>query len=262
MAYNYCHNISESNSLVLQYFRKLGNYGGNWFGTSNSVAGEASDIQWNLVAGEIDNDFCDLVESTLGSDIPKFKDPSTQCYYDFNHLAATLQSNIHVFIDTENEGLDTFIDLFSGWMGDLTTFAKDIETYVEKNKNIMYQEYANNNLFAPDTSFSMEDYIADIDGINLARSLLSNSSMKITDLFYNYFMNTEYGGTYSSERTQLWITRVYGNYSSFKNQSDYLNQNVEPVSTFRLLLNKTTVSDEAFTAAHTAFNNYVYSCLD
>lgn len=58
------------------------------------------------------------------------------------------QSNIHVFIDTENEGLDTFIDLFSGWMGDLTTFAKDIETYVEKNKNIMYQEYANNNLFA------------------------------------------------------------------------------------------------------------------
>lgn len=262
LAYNYCHNISESNSLVLQYFRKLGNYGGNWFGTSNSVAGEASNIQWNLVAGEIDNDFCDLVESTLGSDIPKFKDPSTQCYYDFNHLAATLQSNIHVFIDTENEGLDTFIDLFSGWMGDLTTFAKDIETYVEKNKNIMYQEYANNNLFAPDTSFSMEDYIADIDGINLARSLLSNSSMKITDLFYNYFMNTEYGGTYSSERTQLWITRVYGNYSSFKNQSDYLNQNVEPVSTFRLLLNKTTVSDEAFTAAHTAFNNYVYSCLD
>ena len=104
----------------------------------------------------------------MGSDIPKFKDPSTQCYYDFNHLAATLQSNIHVFIDTENEGLDTFIDLFSGWMGDLTTFAKDIETYVEKNKNIMYQEYANNNLFAPDTSFSMEDYIADIDGINLA----------------------------------------------------------------------------------------------
>ena len=87
-------------------------------------------------------------------------------------------------------------------------------------------------------------------------------SMKITDLFYNYFMNTEYGGTYSSERTQLWITRVYGNYSSFKNQSDYLNQNVEPVSTFRLLLNKTTVSDEAFTAAHTAFNNYVCSCLD
>ena len=122
----------------------------------------------------------------------------------------------------------------------------------------MYQEYANNNLFAPDTSFSMEDYIADIDGINLARSLLSNSSMKITDLFYNYFMNTEYGGTYSSERTQLWITRVYGNYSSFKNQSDYLNQNVEPVSTFRLLLNKTTVSDEAFTAAHTAFNNNEY----
>ena len=145
------------------------------------------------MAGEIDNDFCDLVESTLGSDIPKFKDSSTQCYYDFNHLAATLQSNIHVLlIPKMKDWILLLTYLVVGWEI-FTTFAKDIETYVEKNKNIMYQEYANNNLFAPDTSFSMEDYIADIDGINLARSLLSNSSMKITDLFYNYFMNTEYG---------------------------------------------------------------------
>lgn len=253
LAYDYCHNISESNSLVLQYFRRLGGYGGDWNGASN--------IQWNLVAGEIDNNFCNLVESTLGNDIPKFKDPSTQCYYDFNHLAATLQANMHVFIDTENEGMDTFIDLFSGWMGDLTTFAKDIKENTGSNQT--YQDYANNNLFAPNTSFGMDDYIADIDGINLARSLLSDSSMKITDLFYNYFMNTEYGETYSSERTQLWITREYGNYSNFKEQSDYLNQNVVPVSTFRVILNGLSpVSEEAYTAAHTAFNNYVFSCLN
>lgn len=258
LAYNYCNNVPESNSLVLQYFRYLGNYGGDWFGTK--FFQEVSNIQWSLVAGEINKDFCNLVESSLGNDIPEFKDPTTQCYYDFNHLAATLQANMHVFIDTGNEGLDTFIDLFSGWMGDLTTFAKDIET--KKQTNQTYQEYANEKLFASDTSFSMADYIADIDGINLAKSLLSNSNMEITQLFYNYFMNTEYGDTYSAARTQLWITRVYENYSNFKEESDYLNQDIIPISTFRFLLNRgTTVSDEAYTAAHTAFNNYVLSCL-
>ena len=167
---------------------------------------------------------------------------------------------MHVFIDTENEGLDLFIDLYSGWMGDLTTFAKDIETGKPSNKS--YQEYANERLFQPGTSFSMEDYIADIDGINLARSLLSNTSMKITDAFYNYFMNAENGETYSSTRTALWIIRTYGNYSAFKEQSDYLNQDVVPVSTFRLLLNKSsTISKDAYTAAHNAFNDYVRSCL-
>lgn len=259
LAMNYSKNdISKSNKLVLQFFRKKGGYGGDWFGTS--VSNDASNIQWNLVAGEIDDDFCNLVKSTLDQDIPEFKDPSTDCYYDFEHLAATLQSNMHVFIDTENEGLDLFIDLYSGWMGDLTTFAKDIETGKPSNKS--YQEYANERLFQPGTSFSMEDYIADIDGINLARSLLSNTSMKITDAFYNYFMNAENGETYSSTRTALWIIRTYGNYSAFKEQSDYLNQDVVPVSTFRLLLNKSsTISKDAYTAAHNAFNDYVRSCL-
>lgn len=261
LAYEYCNDISKSNSLVLQYFRKLGNYGGDWFGTDNGVRSEVSNIQWNLVAGEIDENFCDLVESKLNQDIPEFKDPSTQCYYDFNHLAATLQSNMHVFVDTENEGLDLFIDLYSGWMGDLTTFAR----YINDNKgdNQTYQEFANEKLFNPASSFGVEDYIADIDGIILAKRLLSNNSMKITDLFYNYFINTNNGETYSSVRTQLWIMEVYGTYDKFKEQSDILNQDVFPINTFRLLLNRSfSISDEAYTAAHVAFNNYVKSCLE
>lgn len=57
----------------MQYFRKLGNYGGDWFGTDNGVRSEVSNIQWNLVAGEIDENFCDLVESKLNQDIPEFR---------------------------------------------------------------------------------------------------------------------------------------------------------------------------------------------
>ena len=65
----------KSNMLVLQYFRKRGNYGGSLFSNSSS-----SNLTWNTVAGAIDNNYCNLVDTNLSDMNLNYYDPAIICY--------------------------------------------------------------------------------------------------------------------------------------------------------------------------------------
>lgn len=103
--------ISESNKLVLQYIRK-GRYGNaTIFGNSTCT----TNLQWQMVAGEIDEDYCNLVDSKLRGLSFCFKDSLTGENHDLPHWAATLNAILHPILSEEFQGVDQVIDIDAGW---------------------------------------------------------------------------------------------------------------------------------------------------
>ena len=102
----------KSNMLVLQYFRKRGNYGGSLFSNSSS-----SNLTWNTVAGAIDNNYCNLVDTNLSDMNLNYYDPATPNHYkyDINHLCAVANALLYELGDSEESGMDILTNLYSGW---------------------------------------------------------------------------------------------------------------------------------------------------
>lgn len=235
-------NESESNELVLQYIRR------NKYGNTKPFGGGSlSSFLWEQVAGKIDSKFCALADKTHSNDLFEFVDAKEGVVNDFIHLAATLNAmlwNTGGFLYLS----ETMIDIFAGWGGDCVSFAKDVEKYAKNNTD--YQQIANKKICSRDFSyFSLSDYIADIDAINLYYYIKQGHSLP--QAFEFYYNLKEY-----EKRTTKFINNIGGlnkfdNYCDDVVDSKYLDLHV--------FLAGIDMPSEYINSAGIAFKNFVHN---
>lgn len=250
----------EANTLVIRYLREQ----------DPSYVGTL----WNITGGEADSGFKEIADEIAQNFT--FNDPKTGESYDFYHFIATLSaftciSEVPGFEEIVNwEVFDPVVNVFAGWGGDLTTFGKDIQDYAtdEEHPSNMedYQEYANRIICTESntSSFSLADYNADIDAVNVA--YLLDNNMNIAEAFYTYFI--EYNGEAVKHRTPAFVSRNYNGLEGFNTAIDAFAEGIveEPyLDPFAYLKSRLTggviVRPEYNTAAATAFKGFVASEL-
>ncbi|MEE0427736.1 MULTISPECIES: glycoside hydrolase domain-containing protein [Bacillota] len=282
------------NSLTLQYLRKLGGYGEEY--TPTQIADFTSVLEqinlkisraqteqekheildtfiaqyelkrssknnflWWATAGPIDGDFCKLVNSELTDLTLDFIDPVTSLNYDFYHMAATAHG---IDYNSPVPGYEKEIDLFSGWGGDLTTFAADVYKGTEGSTDtVILKSFASSRICNPqyDTSFGLEDYISDIDAVNIGLLLRRNY---FSALFQDYFITNAKINCFT--RSTLYIkNNFYGDINQFYNLCDEVNRGYFPYNKFREILNGKASEDYTppqqihYDAANEAFKDFV-----
>ena len=169
---------------------------------------------WEITGGKSDLEFKKIADKIDTSHNFLFTDLATKLTYDFYHFIATLSattciSKIDEIEDVINwEVIDPLVDIFAGWGGDLTTFAENIQIYANEHPGKDYQKYANKIICGAvgTSSFSMVDYIADIDAVNFVGYLQNRS---IPEAFYKYFV--EYNSEATKKRTNHWVSLGIGN---------------------------------------------------
>lgn len=234
---------SKSNELVLQYIRR------NKYGNTKPFGGGSlSSFLWEQVAGPIDSNFCTLADETHSDDLFEFADKKEGVMNDFVHLAATLNAliwNTGGFLYlTEN-----MIDIFAGWGGDCISFAKDIKKYVGDKQNYE-QENINKIICSKKYShFSLSDYIADIDAINLYYYIKQGHS--IPQAFDFYYGLKEY-----ERRTSYFINNIGGlnKFDSYCN--DIIDSKYQDLHIFLAGIN---MPSEYINSAAIAFKNFVHN---
>lgn len=277
------------NSLTLQYLRKLGGYGEEYTPTQiadftatlekinlkisyvqteeekyellnkfitqyNLKRSSMNTLLWYCTAGPIDGDFCKLVDSELTDLTLNFIDPVTSLNYDFYHMAATAHGidYMHPLLSFIEEQ----INLFSGWGGDLTTFAKDVYNGTEGSKDINFlNQFAKSHICNPqyDTLFSLEDYISDIDAVNIGLLLKRDY---FSALFQEYFITN--AKTNCFKRSTLYIKNNFsGDIKQFYNLCDEINKGDGIYWGFRFVLNGPFLDTIYYDAANEAFKNFV-----
>lgn len=243
-------NKTRSNELVLHYFRKRGNYGGSIFSGSSDTA-----LTWNSSAGSIDNTFCDLVDSQLGNLHLSFYDPVTKsCKYDINHLCATCNALLYVIGDSTNPGLDILTNLYAGWGGDMLSFAKNVKKADQKGETDLVQWSKNNICTEVDTYFTIDDYYADIDAVNIV-NMMSQYDMNFADAFEWYFNTPLNEQSYAQQRTTRYMNSV-GGATYIEDMCDLLND--DDLDIFAIILGG-TLKQEYFDAAIAGFKHFIYA---
>ena len=250
-------NQTRSNLLVLQYLRK-GHYGDTTiFG--GSIHGDASLIKWDIVAGTIDKDYCDLVDSKLYNLSFDFDDtsvnPTTQ--HDIPHLAATLNSLLYQIGNDDLKALDEIIDAYSGWAGDVISYATSIKKAVDDGETTNYLQWAKDNIcIASSTNFSLEDYMADIDAYNLSY-MIKNQGYTLPEAFYFYYVlpSLETHIHDYEKRATKFIN--YMSLSYFNNMCEIINSNETPIKELKATL--TSAEQIYIDAAIEAFKSFIYT---
>lgn len=194
---------NKSNQLVLQYLRR-GEYGDTsiFFGDTSS----GNTVLWNQVAGDIDEDYCNLVEQRLGNLKFDFVDPKTGALHEIAHWSATLNGNLYdvtfpFIVDYKPE-----MKALTGWGGDVLSFSKDIQNKAEED----YDKWAKENICTEiPTKFNLTDYIDDIDAVNLAY-LINEYDYSLPEAFNQYYgVKEATTGKYPYEtRTQKFFANV------------------------------------------------------
>ncbi len=168
-------NIEKANHLTAGYIRHFG-YDG-W--------------RWNLVLGDVDNDFISLVDRTISSPQKIFTDKITGLTINADHLFAAMDG----VILKGNPDIDIvdFGDAVS-WFGDLVTICSDFHKYGSS--------YASAYDFAYDfigadknegkaSTFDNIDVISDVDGWNIGNQCI-NLGLKVADVFEKYYAGASY----------------------------------------------------------------------
>ncbi len=158
---------SNQMELTLQFIRR------------NSYNNE----NWNIVAGEINNEFVKYVKDS-NKDIYDFFTTEALIIYDhdnapvdFLHLSATMNAII-VGGDIYWKSLiigPTHVRNLVGWAGDLQALV--VDTYVLTNASDDYNEFYNavyEMMGSKQYSFSTKDLLADVDAFNFAINWISN----------------------------------------------------------------------------------------
>lgn len=184
LATEYCENdnvtfdksISRKNKLVLDYLR-YSSYGG---------------VQWYPLAGAIETGWIDYVNAQLPEGYTSELYEKQTYIYDtqFNtaisvaHMAATIQTNINQYKNIGNNKTTSAIRDLAGWAGDLIQFVSELET---KYSNRNYTEDQIYDLIGSENidSFDLEDYIQDIDAVNLFEDLENEEIHKVFQEYYN-----------------------------------------------------------------------------
>lgn len=235
-------NVSLSNKLTLQYLRK----------------NEYNNVLWSTVAGNIDSDFCDIIDELYPNLNFTLYDPASEknnirVKYNLSHLAATLNAILYEYND---QNLDELSNLYAGWAGDTLSFTKYI-SIADDNGNSNLLQWAQEHICSDDygSNFMLEDYIADIDAINIAS--LINSGYSFPVAFTSYFVNPIADEpTYAELRTNRWLNGA-GTY--------YLDEICETLKAdelrifSNLLAKSDDVKPEYISIAYDAFKHFAYS---
>lgn len=176
-------NQQRSNQLVLQYIRK-GIYGDESIFSGDTDSGNS--ILWSAVAGNIDKNYCDLVDKTYDNLIFNFRDEKTGYMHDLSHLAAALNA---ILWEIQTDNLKPYskeLEAFAGWAGDTLSFAKTIKNVVKDDEDI--PTFANLNIATQEYGryFNLVDYIDDLDAVNLGNLILKNN-YSLLEAFNQYY---------------------------------------------------------------------------
>lgn len=123
-------NIYESNILVAQYLRFQGGYG------SYFLDGTKSTLMWSTVGGSFDQEFFTKVNN-LNNLTFYFNDPATNIEYELYHFGAVINAILWPVNAEEWGPLDKIVDWFSGWAGDLVSFAQDVKKHENENSTLL-----------------------------------------------------------------------------------------------------------------------------
>lgn len=242
-AMDYTNNDKDlSNKLTLQYLRK----------------DSYSDTFWPIVAGPIDDNFCNIIDTLYKNMNFTFYDPvndanNVRIKYDIAHLAATLNALIFNCIGAE-ENLDTLSDLYAGWAGDALSFTNNISKAKDSGVTDLLT-WANQNIcnLKVESKFSYSDYLADIDALNIANSI--NSGLSLPIAFASYFKNLFNIKIDAEKRTSKWLSRMDTNY--LEETCELLKS--DNLKIYAQLLGQTdNVKKEYISIALDAFKNFAY----
>lgn len=190
LATEYCNNdnvnldrsILRRNKLVLGYLR-YSSYGSVWYS----------------LAGVVESGWKDYVDNNLPEGFTKELYEKQSYIYDtkFNtaitlaHLAVTAETNINQYINVGNNTTTSAIRDLAGWAGDLIQFVSELETvYSDRNytEDQLYDLIGSENVDA----FDIEDYIQDIDAVNLFYELKDKEIHRVFQEYYDGGCNTRF----------------------------------------------------------------------
>lgn len=145
------------------------------------------DSEWNLFGGTVEADFAEYVIANQGTfDLPalqnqaSFTAASTHEEVDFIHMIAIIN------VVAKNGISNTTYNDMVGWGGDLCQLAKQIKELGLTGDALQDKAYE---LFRGKSStFSDEDFLADIDALNIA-NLVINEEMSISNAMKTYYFN-------------------------------------------------------------------------
>lgn len=232
--------ISEANKLVAQYIRK-----GDYFGT-----------MWELTAGSINKEFCDIADKVLNNvKIKDLKDPQYNVSVGLPHLMATLNSHMFNPVQEVND--------LAGWAGDVLTLYKDVVTYKSEYNNDIYKASLdligrNPSKLIPLLNFSLTDMLGDIDAVNIYANIgVGAFARPINDVIRQYYKK-EYNTRFSSflkNRFQNSIDNLYNKTELFLTSSNYLYSKPREMISKKFEVPKYTLEEGKIMAK--AFKDYM-----
>ena len=168
---------------------------------------------WPTVAGTVDSQFVDYVDTNYPSlydwfTIEKteeyyYLDPNGEGYVDFCHLCATLNGLLY-----DSTGFKAAVagegnvDNLCGWAGDLQSLCIDVLRYTISSNDYDTVYSATYDLIGDELySFSTMDLLADTDAYNV-HQLINSSSSNFISAFTTYY--DDYVGTRYTRFTNGW----------------------------------------------------------
>lgn len=158
-------------------------------------------LVWTSYAGGLENEIGYVHEEheNLTSEIEEivdglrgFKEPNMRETIDFIHLIAVV--DIIVTKNTDDNLEERYLDFLFTWGGDLETLMEDTAKYSVENAVLTEAElkdFAEKSMLRPvsdlnETSFMLDDFLADIDGCNIGQIIL-NENLLVSDAIEYYY---------------------------------------------------------------------------
>ncbi|MBG6060079.1 peptidoglycan hydrolase-like protein with peptidoglycan-binding domain [Cryobacterium sp. MP_M3] len=161
---------------------------------------------WPVTAGSIDGDFVASVDASGLTRIDRFVDPVLLRPIRFDHLAAAANGVTYNGLPLSTLGEVNLADL-AGWAGD---FIQTLGDYIQSDKT--YGPYAFGTVYLGNENplhYPWEDYVEDVDGMNLGVLLRAAPSLSFSAAFQAYFTAT--GAGTSRTRHATFLARRFGN---------------------------------------------------
>lgn len=147
---------------------------------------------WAYVSGGVVQEFVDYVKENY-KDVTEFKDlkdPKSRQVIGIEHLMATLSAELHA---PNVPIIGNHIKDFAGWFGDILQFIEDVFRERQDTSSDSTYEAALELIGAKfkTSKFSYDDYMGDVDAVNLANNLYSDPTLSIYDAFVRYYEGGE-----------------------------------------------------------------------
>jgi len=182
--------VKQINNGVMSIIRR-NKYGYNSEG-ANSILWEryagSMNEEIGLSVPHVENVLADVLNQVDGK--LELNDPVSSAEIDFLHMIAVIDINY------SDAGTDSYKEecykYLLTWGGDLETFLIDMDRNAKKesyNSYDDYYEYAINTLgISSETYFSESDFLADLDGVNIAEIMISDELL-LSEALLKYYLD-------------------------------------------------------------------------